>query len=112
MSEPIRVFIMGPYTAGDVAQNVARAIEAADVLLSLGFYPYLPHLCHFWHLHRNRTYEDWMKLDRVWLQKCDAAYRLSGPSPGADEEQSECERLSIPVFFSFAELKSWARLLR
>lgn len=105
----VRVFVMGPYTRGDIAQNVARAIEAADEIYSLGFYPYLPHLCHFWHLHRKRPYDDWMRLDRAWLQLCDAAYRLTGPSSGADEEQAECDRLGIPVFRSFVGLECWVR---
>jgi hypothetical protein len=104
-SEPIRIFVMGPYTRGDVARNVARAIEAADELFGLGYYPYVPHLSHFWHLHRQRPYLDWMRLDRVWLLQCNAALRLPGGSPGADEEEGECRRRAIPVFRTIAELR-------
>ena len=44
------VYVAGPYTLGDVAVNVHEAIHVADLLLGLGFIPYVPQLTHFWHL--------------------------------------------------------------
>ena len=93
----LRVFISGPYTKGDVAQNVRAAIEAADLLLAQGYDPYVPHLTHFWHLLYPHDYEQWIALDLKWLSLCDLVVRLSGESVGADGETAEANRLGIPV---------------
>ena len=42
-----KVYIAGPYTLGNVEENVRKAIFAADVILRLGHAPYLSHLTHF-----------------------------------------------------------------
>lgn len=102
-----RIYIAGPYTKGDVAVNVRRAIEEADWLLSLGCTPYLPHLTHFWHLICPRAYEDWMALDLEWLGVCHAIYRLSGESTGADSEVDSAGRMGMPVLRSRDEVTEW-----
>jgi hypothetical protein len=94
-----RVYVAGPYTGGDVAQNVARAMDVADELLSAGFAPFCPHLSHFLHLHHPHGYETWMDLDMAWLAACDVVLRLPGVSPGADREVAEAEALGIPVAY-------------
>lgn len=35
----VRVYVAGPYTKGDVCENVASAVRAADRLFELGYYP-------------------------------------------------------------------------
>jgi hypothetical protein len=100
----IKVYVAGPYTKGDVAVNVATAIEMADVLFSHGYAPFLPHLTHFWHLCQPRPYPDWIKLDLVWLEQCDALLRFPGESRGADTEVQHARELGMPVFFSIEEL--------
>ena len=82
----MRIYIAGPYTNGDVAVNVHRAIEAATSLLEAGHTPFLPHLTHFWHLVSPQDYEVWIKLDMAWLALCEAVLRLPGESVGADKE--------------------------
>lgn len=94
-----RVYIAGPYTGGDVAQNVARAMDVADELLSAGFAPFCPHLSHFLHLHHPHEYETWMDLDMAWLAACDVVLRLPGVSPGADREVAEAHEIGIPVVY-------------
>ena len=106
MTNP-RIYIMGPYTGGDVAQNVRRAIEAADVVVDLGGTPYIPHLSHFWHLIKPHKYEFWMEQDIQWLEVCDAAYRLPGESKGADREYTRCGELKIPVFVISLDLMNF-----
>ncbi len=93
-----RIYIAGPYSQGDVAQNVRAAYEAANALADLGFAPFVPHHTHFWHMLFPRPYEDWLKLDLEFLPCCDAVLRLSGPSSGADGEVMRAESLGIPVF--------------
>ena len=82
----MRIYIAGPYTDGDVAVNVHKAIEAATKLLELGHTPFVPHLTHFWHLVTPQDYDIWAKWDMVWLEFCEAVLRLPGLSPGADKE--------------------------
>lgn len=91
------VYVAGPYTRGDVAQNVARAIEAAHEVIESGHAPYVPHLSHFLHLHKQRDYETWMRIDLQLLSRCDCMIRLVGESPGADREQQCAKELRIPL---------------
>jgi hypothetical protein len=102
--KPIRVYIAGPYTKGDVAVNVRNAVVAASELWRLGFSPYVPHLTHFWHLVDPHPYEDWLALDLQWLPACDCVLRLPGESTGADGECAEALRIGLPVFHSHADL--------
>ena len=96
----MRIYVAGPYTIGDQALNVRRAIVVATQLLDAGHAPYVPHLTHFWHLLRPRQYETWLKLDFEWLAQADMLLRLQGKSAGADREVAEAERLKIPVVYS------------
>ncbi len=105
MSETqIRVYVAGPYSKGDVAVNVRKAVLAADFLRDSGFAPFIPHLTHFWHMLAPRPYEDWLDLDNQFLPACDAVLRIPGESSGADKEVALAESLGIPVFFSHSEL--------
>ena len=102
----MRVYIAGPYTNGDVAQNVRNAITAADQLLAAGHHPYIPHLTHFWHLVSPRPWEDWLKYDIEWLSVCDCVLRLPGESEGADIEVYNAELWCIPVYTNIKDIPS------
>lgn len=92
-----RVFIAGPYSAGDVEANVARAADAAAALLDRGLAPFCPHLYHHVHARHPRDYDVWMAADAAFLVVCDAVLRLPGESPGAEIEVSRARSLGIPV---------------
>jgi hypothetical protein len=102
------VYVAGPYT-GDEEANVARAIDAATVLLRSGLFPYVPHLAHFWEQQHAHHYEVWMNLDFAWVRRCDALLRLNGESKGADREVALARELGIPVFYSVMEVLVWAK---
>lgn len=97
------VYIAGPYTKGDVAANVAQAITAANVVLNLGDHPYVPHLNHFWHLMYQHEYEEWLQLDQIWLERCEALIRLPGESSGADREVELARQRGLRVFYGLEE---------
>lgn len=101
----IRVYIAGPYTKGDVAQNVAEACKAADRLMNHGFSPYVPHLTHFQHMLFPRSYNEWIEHDLVWLRQCNVLLRLPGESPGADLEVQTAKELGIPVIYDIRDLR-------
>jgi Domain of unknown function (DUF4406) len=99
-----KVFIAGPYTLGDVAQNVKLAMDMANDLINLGFAPYCPHLTHFLHMNHFQPYEKWLELDLVYLASCEAIIRLPGKSDGADGEVNKGQDLGIPVFYDLESL--------
>lgn len=100
-----RIFISGPYTLGDVAQNVKKSMDVANELILLGYAPYCPHLTHFLHMNHYQPYEKWLELDIVYMKVCDAVLRLPGESRGADKEIDLALRLNLPVFYSIQSLE-------
>ena len=93
----MKVYIAGPYTKGDVGENVHTAIKVAEQVVNMGHTPFVPHLSHFWHLIRPRPYEFWLDYDLVWLRVCDVVLRYPGESLGADREVRVAEEAGIPV---------------
>lgn len=94
---PIKVYLAGPYTKGDVGRNVAAAISAAQHLIERGFAVYVPHLSHLWHMLYPAEHKVWLERDFVWLEACDVVCRMPGDSEGADRECVHAKRLGIPV---------------
>lgn len=101
-----KVYIAGPYTNGDVEQNVRTSFETANDIADLGFAPFVPHYTHFWNLLFPRPYEFWLKLDREFLKCCDCVLRIDGFSKGADAEVELATSIGIPVFHNIKELLS------
>ena len=103
------VYIAGPYTLGNQADNVRLAVQAAERLIALGFEAYVPHLTHLWHLISPHEWSFWMHRDLYWLARCDCVIRLPGESVGADVEVQEARSIGMPVFESIAEvLAAWS----
>lgn len=105
----IAVYIAGPYSNGDVAVNVRKAIDAGIAVADAGLCPYIPHLSHFAHMIHPRDYDFWMKLDERWISACDCMLRLDGYSPGADEESTQAIAEGKPVFRMLGDLFEWAK---
>lgn len=98
------VYIASPYTLGDTGENVKKQLEAADILIDMGFCPVAPLLMHFMHIFRPRPYGDWMELDCEMVLRSDVLLRLPGESPGADKEVTLAKRRKIPVVYGYKEL--------
>jgi hypothetical protein len=105
-----KIFIAGPYSNGDVAQNVKLAMDTANQLIDLGVAPYCPHLTHFLHLAQYQPYEVWVNLHMAYLDVCDAILRLPGESRGADGEVRKAQKVGLPVFYSQSELINWLEI--
>ncbi|MUP36810.1 DUF7768 domain-containing protein [Labilibaculum euxinus] len=99
-----KIFISGPYTKGDVALNVKKAMDVSNILMERDYAPYCPHLTHFLHMNNQQPYEKWLELDCQFLVLCDAIYRLDGESNGADKEVKLAKERCIPVFYSLEDL--------
>lgn len=103
-SDSVRIYIAGPYSQGNITENLREAITMGDILFSLGFYPYIPHLTHYWHQIYPRSWDEWMKQDLVFLELCQGLLRIPGESKGADKEAEIATQLGIPVYYSLEEL--------
>ena len=108
MKTRMSIYVCGPYTQGNVEENVERAIGFCDLLLMQGFAPICPHLSHFWDLRFKHPYDTWMELDYAYILGSDAVLWdqkfLPGPSKGAQLEKDFCFENNIPFFESVDNL--------
>ena len=105
MSHKVRyIYVAGPISKGDQIRNCSEAIKVGDHLLKLGLVPFIPHLSIAWHMITPVEYEDFMKWDFAWIDKCDALLRLPGESHGADREVDYVKLQKKPVFHSIKEI--------
>jgi hypothetical protein len=100
-------YIASPLTIGDHDENVKNSYVAANDLIDLGYIPFCP----LWHQELNklvpRSYDDWLDLDFVWLEKCDCVLRLPGESRGAEKEVEKAHQLGLPVFYNIRDLNNY-----
>jgi len=93
-----RVYISGPLTSsGDPVKNVLRAADVARGLIDLGYAPLCPHLTWYMDQDAEIPHDDWMAVDRPWVELADVVYRLEGDSRGADYECWVASQAGIPV---------------
>ncbi len=100
-----RIYVAGPLTSGDVANNVKKAIDVGDKLTKLGWFPFIPHLSFYWQIQHPHGYEFWMKQDFHWLEQCDALFRIKGVSPGSDREVEYAKSLGKKIYYSLEEVE-------
>jgi len=88
----LRVYIAGPMTNGTKDNfnmpKIHEAIEAYFRLIEEGFVPHCPHLtvfCELMHPHRIE-YEQWLELDKSYIDDADVVLRIPGASRGANRE--------------------------
>lgn len=99
----ITVYIAAPYTSNP-EENTKKVLRVADKVLEKGYIPFIPHLNHYWHLISAKPYDEWLRIDREWLTRCDMVLRLEGESKGADGEVKIAKCLGIPVYFKEEDL--------
>lgn len=128
MPSRVRVYIAGPISKGNLADNVNQATAAFVKLAQHGFAPLCPH----WSVYAKpcrlldgmcegtvecigttagndvMTHGDWMGVDLPWVECAKAVLRLPGESTGADLECEHARQHRIPVFNSFDDLWAWA----
>lgn len=103
-----RVYIAGPMTNGTKncfnMPAIHDAIRAYFTLIEWGFVPHCPHLtvfCEFMDPHRI-SYEQWLELDKNYIDDCDVVLRIPGDSKGADKECKYARYLNKPVVVGVA----------
>jgi hypothetical protein len=111
MERNMKIYVAGPYTANsnsEIQKNVDNAIDAAITVYEKGHYPYLPHLTHWIELRSQETnrglkWEDYIEMDHIWLQNCDALLHLK-ESRGADLELEYAKKHGKQIFYSLDEI--------
>ena len=101
------IYVAGTLTSGgslpatEIEKNVARAARVYGDLVSLGFACILPHTS--WYLESlhgmKLGYSGWMAQCLRLVEACEAVYRISGPSKGADMECEHAADHGIQVWF-------------
>ena len=107
----MKIYVAGPYTASsesEIQQNVNNAIDAGIEVYKKGHFPYLPHLTHWIELRSKQTnkglkWEDYLEMDRSWLENCDALLFLSD-SKGANLELGHAKKLNKKIFYNLDEI--------
>lgn len=110
-----RIYVAGPYSANnvlDVLKNIGHGQKVCAELFADGYAPFCP-----WH---DRTFitdnpdgdftvEQFYQYSLAWLSVSDAMLVLDGwqNSKGTIKEIEHANKLGIPVFFSYDELKMW-----
>lgn len=102
--KPLKVYVCGPLSADNQREtdaNVAIARRVSLELMERGHFPFCPHLAVYYN--SDRTYEQWMAYDDVWLQQCEALFYI-GPSKGADIELARAKELGLQIFHELKEV--------
>ncbi len=105
-----RVYVAGPISLGDLADNIARAAEVGLTLTRAGYAALVPHLtCYMGGpvpsvLPAGTCVEDWYESSLAWVACADAVLRLPGISVGADMEEAKAHDCNVPVFRDVASL--------
>lgn len=101
--DKMRIYVAGPYSKGDVAQNVATVLRVAEHVWLRGDVPFVPHLTHFWHFAHPHPYQAWLELDTEWLKQCEGFLRVPGESAGADREEAIAKKLGLRIWHGLTE---------
>lgn len=103
------IYVAGPITLGDQFRNVSKAFQVGQMLLEMGFAPFIPHATCLWHMLHENHYEEWLAYDFEWIKRCDAFFRMPGESSGADRERAWAEQLEKPIFETVQDAFDWAQ---
>ncbi len=105
----MRVYIAGPMTGGSRGffnmKKIHEAIEAYFTLIEWGFVPHCPHLTVFCEFMKpdKVSYEEWLELDRSYIDDCDVVLRIEGHSPGADKECAYARSQGKPTIMGLSK---------
>lgn len=107
-AQPERIYVAGPFSAPTEElrdENFRIACYYGMMLARKGHHVHVPHAATApWH--GEFAYEDFMELDFTYLQKWATALFYIGPSPGADREKAEAERLGLKVYKNISQVPS------
>ena len=96
------VYISGPYTIGNIDENIQKARKVAIEVWESGNVALCPHLntAHF-ELDCKCSYDDYLDGDLALLGRCDSILMMEGweDSNGAKAEKKWAKGLGIPIYY-------------
>lgn len=104
----LRVYVAGPISS-NVYLGLQRGMDMGRQMFLDGLAPFVPHFDAFWFLPEG-NWNAYLEFDLEYVSVCDAIFRLSGESKGADLECEVANDLGIPVFTDYQELLDWATI--
>jgi hypothetical protein len=103
------VYVAGPYTKPSPTANTYKAIQVAEQLLKLDFFPIVPQVSLLWDVIAPHDDDFWYAYTMEQMRRCDAVLRMPGVSVGGDREVKAAKVLGLPVFFDILSLLGWDR---
>lgn len=104
------VYIAGPITKPCPIKNMRQGLMMWKAFYQEGVItPFTPHTSVLQDAIFPMPYDNWLDYDFDIILHCDAVYRMSGESRGADLEVEFARKHNIPVFYNVRELYAWAR---
>lgn len=106
MNQPL-IYLAGPIRGApgsDPLENIRFGMQKGLDLMEAGYAVIMPQLSQYTEEIRSLPWELWMGMDYTIISRCDALYRLPGPSRGADDEVTFAQTQGIPVVYSDREL--------
>lgn len=97
-----RVYVAGPISS-DPMEGVHRATAISRQMFLDGLAPFVPHWDAMWFLGEGH-WKAYLEFDLEFVSVCDAVYRLSGESKGADKEVAVARELGINVYYESCKL--------
>lgn len=94
----VKCFISGPYSQGNINENVRNAMMTFDRLVDAGLAPFIPHLYHYQDIMSPRDYNTWLSLTIEWINVCNCLIRLPGDSAGADLEVEIAKQHGLRIY--------------
>ena len=88
--------------------NAKIAQVVAYELIQKGHVPYVPHMNVYATYRDKLIWDDFMRLDDVWLQQCEALFYIA-PSRGADIELARAKEMGLQIFTSLDEVPDLRR---
>jgi hypothetical protein len=110
----LRVYCAGAYSGPDVLSvlgNMRRGIRLATDVLQAGFAPFCPWYDYHYCLATELRIEDLYSYSMAWLEASQAVIVCpigAATSRGTQAEITRANELGIPVFWSLADLQTWA----
>ncbi len=98
------LYVAGPYSIGNIQENIRRAEIVSVNLIRSGFHVITPHkntAGYEKYEDGNLTYETWLKMDLDIISRCDAVYVMvnSENSQGAKKEIEFAREKGMPVIY-------------
>lgn len=120
------IYIAGPLTKGNMANNINQATDAFLALVRAGFAPICPHWSAFSTRARydadldmtfavasangcGLAHSEWLAVDFALVTAAECVLRLRGESLGAEMETKLARACGKPVFNTVEEVIAWGR---